>query len=315
MLDLVLPNEIEAERTTQTDGRFIVGPLEKGFGVTMGNALRRVLLSSLPGAAITSIRILGLQHEFAPIPYVREDAIQFILNLKQLRFRWLAESDEPIQAKLEVMAEGPVTGVDIYCPNGLEVANPELYLCMADSNEVNLEVEFTVSRGRGYSSVESRRDLPLGEIPVDAIFSPVRKVNFTVGSARIGQQTDYDSLTLEVQTDGTITPEDALRESAAILVRHFALVAGVQPTLLEVQPEEEDIPMGIYTRSVDELDLSQRAYNSLKRAGLLQIGQVIEKMRMGDEEMLSIRNFGRKSLEELKAKIYEKEFGQYLEEE
>ena len=315
MLDLVLPNAVETEATTQTYGRFVVSPLEKGYGITLGNVLRRVLLSSLPGAAITSIRILGIQHEFSPIPHVREDAIQFILNLKQLRFRWLTESDETMQAKLEVKAEGPVTGVDVYCPHGLEVANPELYLCTADSNDVQLDVELTVTRGRGYSPAESRRDLPLGHIPVDAIFSPVRKVNFSVDSERIGQKTDYDRLRLEIWTDGTIAPEDALRQSSSILLRHFALVAGVSPipTVEEPETEVEDIPLEVYSVPMESLALSSRADNCLKRAGLLQVGQIIEKMRLGDGEMLSIRNFGRKSLDELKAKMHEKGYDQYFE--
>ena len=231
LLDFVLP-KIERDASARNYGRFLIGPLESGYGITLGNALRRVLLSSLPGAAVTSIRISGVHHEFSPIPYVREDTTALLLNIKQLRLK--SEVDESIRLHVDVRSEGPVTAGDLICPPEIELINPELLLLTADAAEVDLDLELTVNRGRGYSPAEERGKLPLGEIPVDAIYSPVRKVNYTVSRAWIGQQTNYDRLSLEIWTDGTLTPEVALRESARLLVRHLALVAGA-----DVEPIEQ----------------------------------------------------------------------------
>lgn len=300
-LNTVLP-KIECEANSQQYGRFIIGPLESGYGVTLGNALRRVLLSSLPGAAVVSLRISDVHHEFAPIPHVREDTTAFILNVKQLRVK--SASNDPVRCILEVNAEGPVTGGDLQCPPEVEIINPEVLLLTADSNDVNLSIELTVRRGRGYSPAEERGKMPLGEIPVDAIYSPVRKAAYRVERARIGQQTDYDRLVLEIWTDGTLLPEESLREAARLLVQHLSLIAGVEVALMEAQHEvEQGIPTHLYDAPIEDLELSVRAYNCLKRAGIVKVGEIIERLERGPEELLSIRNFGQKSLNELMAQL------------
>lgn len=301
MLNFVLP-KIERDASARNYGRFIIGPLESGYGVTLGNALRRVLLSSLPGAAVTSVRISDVHHEFSAIPNVTEDTTALLLNIKQLRMK--SEVDEPMRLHVEVRSEGPVTAGDLVCPPDVQVVNPELLLLVADSPDVDLDLELTVQRGRGYSPAEERGKLPLGEIPVDAIYTPVRKVNYIVTRARIGQQTNYDRLALEIWTDGTISPEAALNESAKLLIRHLTLVVGA-----DVMPADEgtsetrSVPSRIYDAAIEELELSVRAYNCLKRAGITKVGEVLEKLEKGEEEILSIRNFGRKSLTELVEKL------------
>lgn len=304
LTNLVLP-KFEIEAISQNYGHFITSPLESGYGITLGNSLRRVLLSSLPGAAVTSIRISGVHHEFSTIPHVREDATRLILNVKQIRLK--STSDEPVRIYVEVSHEGPVTAGDLVCPPEIEVLNPDLYLLTADSNEVDLDIEMVVERGRGYSPAEERGRLPLGEIPVDAIFSPVKKSAYRVERTRIGQQTDYDKLNLEVWTDGTIAPEEAVREAADILVQHLSLLAGAR-TVVEVPEEEEEegIPNRIAEAPIEELELTVRAYNCLKRAGITKIGEILKRMEKGEDEMLAIRNFGRKSLDELVERLDEK---------
>jgi DNA-directed RNA polymerase subunit alpha len=297
----VLP-KIEREASSRNYGRFVIGPLESGFGVTLGNALRRVLLSALPGAAVTSIRISGVHHEFSAIPHVREDTTALLLNIKQLRLK--SSVDEPVRIHVEVRSEGPVTAGDLVCPPDVEVVNPELLLLTADTPEVDLDIELTVNRGRGYSPTEERGKLPLGEIPVDAIYSPVRKASYAVTRARIGQQTNFDRLTLEIWTDATITPETALRESAILLMRHLTLIAGADVSSLEAAPTEpRGVPSRIYDVPVEDLELTVRAYNCLKRAGITKVGEVLEKLQRGEDEILAIRNFGRKSLNELVEKL------------
>lgn len=306
MLNLVLP-KIERDASARNYGRFIIGPLESGYGVTLGNALRRVLLSSLPGAAVTSVRISGVHHEFSAIPYVKEDTTALLLNIKQLRLK--SDVDEPVRLHVDVRNEGPITAGDLICLPGVEVVNPELLLLTSDSPDVDLDLELTVHRGRGYSPAEERGKLPLGEIPVDAIYSPVRKVNYTVTRARIGQQTNYDRLALEVWTDGTTTPEVALHESAKLLVRHLTLIAGADVLPAEeATTETRSMPSRIYDVPIEELELSVRAYNCLKRAGITKVGEVLERLEKGEEEILAIRNFGRKSLIELVEKLNGKGF-------
>jgi DNA-directed RNA polymerase subunit alpha len=302
--NLVLP-KIEVEAASQNYGHFVISPLESGFGITLGNSLRRVLLSSLPGAAVTSIRLSGVHHEFSTIPYVREDATRLILNVKQICLQ--SQSDDPVRIYVEIAHEGPITAGDLVCPPEVKVANPDLYLLTADSNDVDLDIEMVVEQGRGYSPAEDRAKLPLGEIPVDAIFSPVRKAAYRVERTRIGQQTDYDKLNLEIWTDGTIKPEDAVRQAADILVQHLTLLAGAQTTVIE-QPEEEEegIPTRIAEAPIEELELTVRAYNCLKRAGITKIGEILKRMEKGEEEMLAIRNFGKKSLDELVERLDEK---------
>ncbi len=304
--NLVLP-KIEVEATTERYGRFIVGPLESGYGVTIGNSLRRVLLSSLPGAAITSIRVDGIHHEFSPIPGVREDTMTLLLNLKQLRMK--LQGDEPVRLRLEAEGEGVVTAGDIECPSEVEIVNPELHLLTLDSSDSRVEMEMVAEKGRGYSPSEERGALPIGELPVDAVFSPIRKIAYTVDRVRIGEITDFDQLKLDIWTDGTIQPEEALSTAAQMLAKHFSLVANIGSVLIEEEEEaeEEGIPPRIYEMPIEELDLSVRAFNCLKRAGITKVGMILEKLEKGDDEILAIRNFGRKSLQELKQSLSERD--------
>jgi len=308
LLNLVLP-KIECDASSQSYGRFIIGPLESGYGITLGNALRRVLLSSLPGAAVTSIRISDVYHEFSAIPHVKEDTTALILNVKQLRMK--LQGDESARLRVEVNGEGEITAGDIECPPQVEIVNPDLHLLTADSSEAELDMELVVERGKGYSPAEERGKLPIGEIPVDAVFSPIRKANFVVERARVGQMTNFDRLIMEIWTDGTIEPEEALSSTAQILVEHLSLLVGVS----EMPPKEEEeeaveglIPSRIYEMPIEELELSVRAYNCLKRAGITKVGEVLEKMTGGDDEILAIRNFGKKSLAELKERMRDKGF-------
>jgi DNA-directed RNA polymerase subunit alpha len=303
---MVLP-KIEVEASSQNYGHFVISPLESGYGITLGNALRRVLLSSLPGAAIASIRLSGIHHEFTAIPHVREDMTRLILNVKQIRLR--SRTEEPVRIHVEVSSEGPVTAGDIVCPPDVEIVNPDQYLLTADSNDVDLDIEMEVQTGRGYSPAEERGRLPLGEIPVDAIYSPVRKAAYRVERTRIGQQTDYDKLNLEIWTDGTLTPDDALRRAANILVQHLTLLAGAETVVVEKKEEvSEGIPARVYEAPIEELELTVRAYNCLKRAGITKVGEILKRMEKGEDEMLAIRNFGKKSLDELVEKLREKNY-------
>jgi DNA-directed RNA polymerase subunit alpha len=306
LFNMVLP-KFEVEASSQNYGHFVISPLESGYGITLGNALRRVLLSSLNGAAVTSIRLSGVHHEFTAIPHVREDMTRLILNIKQVRM--ISRSEEPVRIHVEVTHEGPVTAGDLICPPEVEIVNPDQYLLTADSNDVDLDIEMVVGMGRGYSPAEERTRLPLGEIPVDAIYSPVKKAAYRVERTRIGQQTDYDRLNLEIWTDGTLTPEDALRRSAEILVQHLTLLAGARVVEAEQPAQvEEGIPIRIYDAPIEELELTVRAYNCLKRAGITKVGEILRRMEKGEDEMLAIRNFGKKSLDELVDKLREKNY-------
>ncbi len=317
-MDIVLPR-IEREVVTATHGRFIIAPLMRSYGVTVGNALRRVLLSSLPGAAVTSIRVMGIHHEFSPIPGAREDMIQLILNVKQIRVR--CHSEEPVRMRLEAKGPGIVTAADIQAPSQVEIVNPELYLLTLDSDDAEFEMELTVQRGRGYSPADQRGRLPVDEIPVDAIFSPVRRVRFDVEPERVGQSHAFDRLIMNIWTDGTMRPDEALVEAAKILMSHFAIVAGVEEGVAIEQPaaaqprrkKEEGIPPSVYNKPIEELGLQVRAFNCLKRAGITKVGEVLERLQRGRDEMLAIRNFGEKSLEELLSALEEKGYLQYVQ--
>ncbi|MCK4315290.1 MAG: DNA-directed RNA polymerase subunit alpha [Anaerolineae bacterium] len=302
----VLP-KIETDAVSQTYGRFVIGPLESGFGITLGNALRRVLLSSLPGTAVTSIRLSDIAHEFSVVPGVREDVVQFVLQVKQLCLRM--DSQEPMCMSLQVRSEGTVTAGDIQAPPEIEILNPDLYLFTVNDNDVHLDVEFTVEQGRGYLPAVGRGRMPIGELPVDAIFSPIRRVAFDVDRARVGQMTNYDRLTLEIWSDGRITPLDALREAARILVTHLRLIAGL--TLeeeIESVEEETGLPGRVYEIPIEQLDLSVRVFNSLRRTGITSVGEVLEMLARGEDALLTIRNFGEKSLSELRACLREHGF-------
>lgn len=316
--NMVLPHKVENEAITRNYGRFVISPLESGYGQTLGNALRRVLLSSLPGAAVTSLRVSDVHHEFSAIPYVREDMTQLILQVKQLRLRLFDVESQRL--RLEHRGEGTVTAADIQVPPEVEIVNSDLYLFTVDSPDAHLEMEFEVRAGRGYSPAEERGRLPIGELPVDAIFSPVRRVNFEVERARVGQRTNYDRLVLEVWTDGTIRPEEALVQSGQLLSRHLSVIIGLDPAAVsglggilppqdqaaKEQPDGRNWPPGLEDKLIEELDLSVRVFNSLKRTGITTIGDVLDMLDRGPDAMLAIRNFGEKSLDELAEKLQAK---------
>ena len=305
-MNMVMP-KIERDAIARNYGRFIISPLESGYGITLGNALRRVLLSSLEGAAVTSVRVSDIQHEFSEIPGIREDVVQTMLNFKQLRL--VMHEGETARLRIEVRGEGVVTAADVIVPAEVEVVNPELYLFTVDDDKTNLEIELNVERGRGYSPSDDRARLPIGELPTDAIFSPVRKVNFEVGQARVAQDTSFDRLTMEIWTDGTLRPEQALSRSATILIAHLRDLAGVtEESLIAAATREEEPKLAseVYEIPIENLDLSVRVFNSLKRTGITSVGEVLDMLEKGQDAMLSIRNFGEKSLDELKERLREK---------
>jgi len=305
---MVMP-KIEREAEARNYGKFIISPLERGYGVTVGNALRRVLLSSLDGAAVSSIRIVDVLHEFSDIPGVREDVIQVTLQVKQLRMK--LDGVDSTRMHLEVRGEGTVTASDIIAPPEIEIVNPDLYLFTVDSPKAKLDIEFMVERGRGYSPANERSGhTPIGELPVDAIYSPVKRVNWEVGSARVGQSTNYDKLTLEIWTDGTISPERSLSAAARNLIDHLRFIAGVSEETLTVAIEKETsgsrLTSELAETPVEALDLSVRVFNSLKRTGITTVGDVLDLLEKGEQAVMSIRNFGEKSLDELRQKMREK---------
>lgn len=306
--NLVFPR-IDSEALSQQYGKFVISPLERGYGTTVGNALRRVLHSSLPGAAVTSIRVSGVPHEFSPIPHVREDMMQLILNVKQLRLK--IHGTDTARIRLEVTHAGTITAADLTLPPEVEVINPDLYLLTVDSDEAFLEIEMTVENGRGYSPAEERGRLPIGELPVDAIFSPIRRVAYTVEKTRVGQVADYDKIIMEIWTDGAIKPEEALAQSAQIMMQHLRPLAGVSEESLapaEMEARDEGIPNEWYDTPIEQLDLSVRVFNSLKRTGITKVGEMLEMLDRGEETILAIRNFGEKSLDELKQQLRMKGF-------
>ncbi|GAB4493635.1 MAG: DNA-directed RNA polymerase subunit alpha [Anaerolineales bacterium] len=308
--NMVMP-KIEREAEARNYGKFVISPLERGYGVTVGNALRRVLLSSLEGAAVTSVRISDVLHEFSDIPGVREDVIQVMLQIKQLRLK--LNGVDSTRMHLEVRGEGMVTAADILAPSEVDVINPDLYLFTVDSPGTRLDLEFTVERGRGYSPANDRAGhLPIGELPVDAIFSPVKRVNWEVSNARVGQSTNYDRLTLEIWTDGTISPERAISTAAKMLIEHLRFIAGVSEETLTITMEKEvsssRLSSEVAETPVEALDLSVRVFNSLKRTGITTVGDVLDLLEKGEQAVMSIRNFGEKSLDELRQKMVEKGF-------
>lgn len=318
LTSMVTP-KVEREAEARNYGKFIISPLERGYGVTLGNTLRRVLLSSLDGAAITSVRISDVLHEFSDIPGVREDVIQVMLQIKQLHL--ILHDTDSAHLHLEVRGEGVVTAADIQVPAEVEVVNPELYLFTVDDNQTRLEIDFTVERGRGYSPASDRSGrLPIGELPVDAIYTPVGRVNYSVGSARVGQSTNFDRLELEIWTDGTVEPEKALGEGSKILIDHLRFISGISEETFVVSTEQEPTGGSRLTSEaaetpIENLDLSVRVFNSLKRTGVTTVGDVLDLLEKGEEAVMSIRNFGEKSLDELRQKMIEKGFLQLDEDE
>jgi DNA-directed RNA polymerase subunit alpha len=301
---------IEPETTTQVEpvaeqgsyAKYEASPLPAGYGVTLGNALRRVLLSSLEGTAVTSIQIRDVYHEFTAIAGVKEDVTAIVLNTKRLRLRSFAP--HPVQLKLVKSGAGPVVAADIIESADVEIINPDLVLMTLDSDDVTIEMDLTVERGVGYLAAGERaEDVPIGIIPVDAIFTPVRKVNFTVENTRVGQMTNFDKLTLEIETDGTITPEEALARAAEILVDQFSLFARIGQAAVagERAPAGAPaLPPNMLEMPIEELDLPMRAYNSLKRNNIVKVGQLLQ---LSDDDLLRMRNFGKKSLDEMKERL------------
>jgi DNA-directed RNA polymerase subunit alpha len=300
MIELESP-QIEPVEEVGTYAKYEAGPLQSGYGVTLGNALRRVLLSSLEGAAVTSIQIRDVYQEFSTIPGVKEDVTQIVLNVKKLRLKSFAS--HPVQLRLIKSGAGPVTAADITESADVEIVNPELVLMTVDSDDVTVEVDLTVERGIGYLSAERSESLPIGVISVDAIFTPVRKVNYWIESVRVGQMTNFDKLTIEIETDGTITPEEALSRAADILVHQFQPFVNIG---LAVQAGDRaaggvaQLPPNMLDMPIEELDLPMRAYNSLKRNNIVKVGQLLQ---LSDDDLLRMRNFGKKSLDEMKERL------------
>ncbi len=298
---LIRPRTLEVDNDTLTDryGKFVARPLERGFGVTLGNSLRRVLLSSLQGAAITAVKIEGALHEFTSIPGVLEDVTDIVLNLKGVRFK--LDSYDTRTVRIESRGEGEVRAGDIITGPGVEILNPEHHIATLNA-EGRLYAEMTVKMGKGYVPADKNVDteLPIGTIPVDAIFSPVRKVNFTVTNARVGHETDYDKLTLEVWTDGSVLPQDAVAFAAKILKEQLQVFINFEEEPEPVEPEEEEQEEEFNEnlfKTVDELELSVRSANCLQNANIKYIYELVEKT---EAEMLKTKNFGRKSLNEIK---------------
>ena len=289
------------ELETETYGKYEASPLPAGYGVTLGNALRRVLLSSLEGAAVTSVQIRDVSHEFSTMPGVKEDVIQILLNLKRLRLK--SYVPHPTQLKLLKSGAGPVTAADIVESADVAIVNRDLDLLTLEAG-ATIEIDLTVERGVGYLAADDTKELPIGVVPVDAIFTPVRRVDFHVENTRVGQMTNYDKLTLEIETDGTIAPEEALSRAAEILVQQFSqfTTAGRKLTS-EVEAAvqgAETLPPNVLDMPIEDLDLPMRAYNSLKRNNIVKVGQLLQ---LEDEDLLRMRNFGKKSLDEMKERL------------
>ena len=296
MSHLVVP-KIECIESKDNFGRFVAEPLEKGFGITLGNALRRVMLGHLQGAAVTKVKVEGIQHEFSAIPYVKEDCIEFLLNVKALRLKPL--SGRPGKLILEVAGEGRVSAADIKPSADFEIANPELYLATLDSPEARLYAEFDVELSQGYKEAESSDNLLVGVIPVDAIFTPTRKVNFTIEPIHIGQETSHERLYLEVWTDGTISPADAISHGAEIMMEQlspFLNYTRISQIEEEKEPGRLSIPGELYTMPVEQMNLSVRTLNCLRRGGITTVGELISKT---EKDLMNLRNFGQKSKQEI----------------
>jgi DNA-directed RNA polymerase subunit alpha len=313
MIEFQTP-QISAETVSDTRGTFTIEPLDRGFGYTFGNSLRRVLLSSLTGAAVTSVRIEGVAHEFSTIAGVKEDVTDIVLNLKEIVCRMHSDASE-IEAPLVVTGPGEVTAGDIDLPSGVEILNPETHIATLEK-KTKLEVYLTIGHGSGYSPAEDNKspEQPIGVIPIDSIFSPVKRVAYSVESARVGQRTDYDKLTLDIETDGSLDPHAALREAAETLIKYLAIFS--EPERVEALREAGAALVGAAANAgsdlggggstggdggmddilIEELELGVRSYNCLKRAGVQTVGDLIQK---SESELNAIPNFGRKSIEEV----------------
>ncbi len=300
MSGLVVP-KIECVESSENFGRFVAEPLEKGFGITLGNAMRRLLLGYLPGAAVTHVRIEGVHHEFSTIPHVKEDTLEFLLNVKALRLKVLGNQSGTLV--LETEGEGQVSAADIKPSTDFEIINPELHLATLDSPEARLYVEFDIEMSVGYQKAGSSNNLPIGTIPVDSIFTPARKVNFNIEPTHMGQETSRERLTLDVWTDGTISPTDAIGQAANILVEQLSPFVDF-PRISQMTGEELGAPAAApderYSIAMEQLDLSVRTMNCLRRAGITTVGELLAK---GVKEMMALRNFGQKSKQELEERL------------
>jgi len=302
MIELESPQIESVESEGTFFAKYEASPLPAGYGVTLGNALRRVLVSSLEGAAVTAVQIRDVYHEFSTITGVKEDVTQLVLNLKMLRLKSYAP-DHPVQLRLVKVGAGEVAAADITPSAEVEIINPDLHICTLDSDDVTLEMDLTVESGIGYLGADRSEPLPIGVIPVDAIFSPVRKVNYSVENTRVGQMTNYDKLTLEIETDGTITPGEALSKAADILIGQFNLftrTGRTAPAGDRAGSASPSLPANMLEMPIEELDLPMRAYNSLKRNNIVKVGQLLQ---LSDDDLLRMRNFGRKSLDEMKERL------------
>ena len=289
-------------------GKFVVEPLERGYGTTLGNSLRRIMLSSLPGSAVSQVKIDGVLHEFSSIPGVKEDVTEIIMNIKSLSIKNNSDSDEPKVAYIDFEGEGVVTAADIQCDPDVEILNPEVVIAHLNGGaDSKLYMELTITKGRGYVSADKNKndELPIGVIAVDSIYTPVERVNLTVQNTRVGQVTDYDKLTLDVYTNGTLAPDEAVSLAAKVLSEHLSLFIDLSENAksAEIMVEtENDEKEKVLEMNIDELELSVRSYNCLKRAG---INTVEELCNRTSEDMMKVRNLGRKSLEEVLAKLKE----------
>ena len=309
MFDFNKPNiEITDISDDKKYGRFVVEPLERGYGTTLGNSLRRIMLSSLPGSAISQVKIDGVLHEFSSIPGVKEDVTEIIMNLKSLAIKNTSESDEPKTAYIEFEGEGVVTAADIQVDQDIEIMNPDQVIAtLSGGPDCKLYIEMTIANGRGYVSSDKnkREDLPINVIAIDSIYTPVERVNIKIENTRVGQITDYDKLTIEVFTNGTIEPSDAVSLAAKVLSAHlksFINLSDKTEGIPVMSTEDDDSKDKVLDMSIDELELSVRSYNCLKRAG---INTVAELCNRTSEDMMKVRNLGRKSLEEVLAKLKE----------
>ena len=308
MFDFERPNiEVVEISEDKKYGKFVVEPLERGYGITLGNSLRRIMLSSLPGAAVTHVKIEGVQHEFSSIPGVKEDVTEIIMNIKSLAIKNHSESNEVKTAIIDFSGEGIVKASDIQVDADIEIMNPDITIATLCGKDAKLFMELSINKGRGYISADKNKhdDLPIGVLAVDSIYTPVERVNMTVENTRVGQVTDYDKLTLDVYTDGTLVPDEAVSLAAKVLSEHLSLFIDLSESAksAEVMVEKEDGESEkILEMSIDELELSVRSYNCLKRAGINTVQELINKT---PEDMMKVRNLGRKSLEEVQAKIKE----------
>ena len=308
MFDFERPNiEVAEISDDKKYGKFVVEPLERGYGITLGNSLRRIMLSSLPGAAVSQVKIEGVLHEFSSIEGVKEDVTEIIMNIKSLAIRNNSDTNEPKTAYIEYEGEGVVKASDIQVDQDIEILNPDITIATLCGKNAKLYMELTITKGRGYVSADKNKsdDLPIGVIAVDSIYTPVERVNMTVENTRVGQITDFDKLTLDVYTNGTLVPDEAVSLAAKVLSEHLSLFIDLSENAktAEVMVEkEEDEKEKVLEMSIDELELSVRSYNCLKRAGINTVEELTNKT---PEDMMKVRNLGRKSLEEVLAKLKE----------